>query len=149
MKRRLPRNEQKKVEDQSRLLRAWKKFHREERETVLAGPHNVVLAELFRMFENLAHVQPVQLIGLVQSIDWMTIDYTAKLVVVHELNTAIAAFREKHGLDPIDDPLPGQPESPSRAIRAIVFASSPPDEGAHRGEARSDPTELLNREYVA
>jgi hypothetical protein len=136
-KYRLPRNEQKEVEDQSRLLRAWKKFHREERETVLAGPHNVVLAELFRMFENLAHVQPVQLIGLVQSINWMTIDYTTKLVIVHELNMAITGFREKHGLD-IDDPLPGQPESPFRAIRAIVFAPSPPDEGAHRGEARSE-----------
>src|SRR5262245_40963289 len=31
--------EQKKLADDARLLRAWKAFHREERETVLAGPH--------------------------------------------------------------------------------------------------------------
>jgi hypothetical protein len=39
----------KKLADDARLLRAWKKFHREEREAVLAGPHGSVLAELFRI----------------------------------------------------------------------------------------------------
>jgi hypothetical protein len=123
--KRLPHNEQKEVEDRSRLLRAWKKFHAEELEAVLVGPHGAVLVELFRMFENLKHVQPIQLIGFAQSIDWMMIDYTTKLVVVHELNKAITAVREKHRLDPFDDPLPGQPETPFRMIRAIVLASSP------------------------
>jgi hypothetical protein len=40
--------------------------------------------------------------------------------VVHELNTAITAIREKHGPPPIDDGLPGEPDTPYRAIRAIV-----------------------------
>ena len=34
----------------------WKKWHAEERAAVLAGPHGSVLAELFRMLENLKHV---------------------------------------------------------------------------------------------
>jgi hypothetical protein len=138
MKRRLSDAEKKELHNQSRMFRAWKRFHRDELEAVLAGPHGAVLVELFRLFENLKHVQPAQLIGFVQSIDWTTIDSNTKLVVVHELNNAIAAFREKRGHDPIDDPLPGQPESPS-----------PPCEGAHRGEARLDPTETLNRENVS
>jgi len=45
----------KELADNARLLRARKKFHREEREAVLAGPHSVTLAELFRMFANLKH----------------------------------------------------------------------------------------------
>jgi hypothetical protein len=35
---------------------ARKKWHAEERAAVLAGPHGSVLAELFRMLENLKHV---------------------------------------------------------------------------------------------
>jgi hypothetical protein len=138
MKNRRTAQEQKELEDQGRLLRAWRNWHREERITVLAGPHRTVLGELFRMFENLKHVQPTQLIGFVRSIDWTSIDYDTKLVVLHELNTAITAFRVKHGLPEIDDGLPGEPDTPFRTIRAIVLAASPPSEGAHRGEARPE-----------
>ena len=51
---------EKELADNARLLRAWKKFHREQREAVLAGPHGAVLSELFRMFANIQHVTPAQ-----------------------------------------------------------------------------------------
>jgi hypothetical protein len=103
---------------------------------VLAGPHGAALGELFRMFENLRYLQPAQLIGFVRSIDWASIDYATRLVVVHELNRAITAFREARGLPSIDDGLP-ETETPFRTIRAIVL-SAPLYEGAHRGEARPE-----------
>jgi len=121
MKRHTRADRNKELEESSYLLRAWKKFHREEREAVVAGPHGAVLAELFRMFENLKRVQPVQLIGFVRSIDWSTIDYQTKLTVVHEINEAITAYREKRGLDPIDDGLPGELDTPYRTIKQILF----------------------------
>jgi len=127
------REKEKELVDREKLLRAWKKFHREELETVLAGPHGAVLAELFRMFKNLALVQPSQLIGFTRSIDWRSIDYATRLVVLHEINNAITAFRVKHDLEPIDDNLPGQPDTPFRTIKAIL---SPSNEGVHRDAAR-------------
>jgi hypothetical protein len=132
------RNEKrdKKLADDARLLRVWKKFHREEREAVLAGPYAATLGELFRMFANLNCVRPAQLIGFVRFIDWATIDYATRLVVVHELNNAIMRFREKQNKEPIDDNLPGEPDTPFRTVKAIVLL--PPGEGAHRGEARSE-----------
>jgi hypothetical protein len=84
-----------------------------------------VLNELFRMFANLKHMQPAQLIGYVQSIDWSVIDYDTKLVVIHECNTAITALREKHDLASIDDNLPGEPETPFRTIKAVVLTAFP------------------------
>jgi hypothetical protein len=128
----------KKLADDARLLRWWKAWHREQREAVLAGPHGAVLGELFRMLENLQHVQPSQLIGLVRAIDWAVIDTDTKLTTLHELNAAITKFREKRGLEPIDDALPGEPDTPFRTIKAILFPASPHCEGAHRGEARSE-----------
>ena len=138
MPRRTAAQAEKEIRDNARLLRAWKKFHREEREAVLAGPHSAVLSELFRMFKNLEHLRPAQLIGFTQSIDWTAIDYDTKLVVVHEINNAITAFREKRGLELIDDSLPGQIDTRFRTIKAIVLTPSPHCEGAHRGGARPE-----------
>src|SRR5262249_8030184 len=104
--------------------RAWKKHHREEREAVLSGPHAATLAELFRMFANLAHVQPAQLIGFVGAINWASIDYQTRLTVLHEINNVITALRTKRGLEPISDPLPGEPLNAFQRIRAIMFPAS-------------------------
>ena len=121
MTRPLSDKQQKKLADDARLLRAWKKFHREEREAVLAGPHATTLGTLFQMFANIECVRPAQLVGFIGAIHWSAIDYQTRLTVLHELNTAITKVREKRGLEPIDDPLPRQPDSPFRIIKAILF----------------------------
>ena len=46
MKRRVPH--QQKLADDGYLLRPWREWHREQRDAVLAGPHGIVLAALFR-----------------------------------------------------------------------------------------------------
>jgi hypothetical protein len=126
----------KKLADDARLLRWWKAWHREQRDFVLAGPHGAMLGELFRMLDNLQHVQPSQLIGFVRSIDWAVIDTDTKLTTLHELNVAITRFREKHNPEePIDDSVSDEP--PFRTIKAIMFPTSPHNEGARRGVARS------------
>jgi hypothetical protein len=135
----MPRNSKQEREREragdAKMFRAWKKFHREERDAVLVGPYAVTLAELFRMFANLKHVQPAHLIEFISAIDWAAIDYQTRLTVLHELNTTITKFREKRGLEPIDDALPGDPDTPFRTIKAMLF---PSNEGAHRGAARRE-----------
>jgi len=138
MRRSSKQERDKELRDHARLIRAWEAFHREEREAALAGPHGTMLNELFRMFANLKHASPSQLIGFARTIDWAAIDYRTRLVVVHEVNNSITTFRTKRGLEPIDDGLPGEPDTPFRAIKAIVL--TPPREGAHRGAARLEQT---------
>ena len=131
MKHRRSEKEQKKLADDARLLRAWKKFHGEEREAALAGPHGAMLSELFRMLANLQHVQPSQLIGYVNAIDWTVIPYDTRLVVLHEVNSSVTAIRVKRGLEPIDDGVgaPGEPETPFRQLKTLLF----PPNGAPTG----------------
>ena len=126
----------KELADNTRLLRAWKKFHREERDAVLAGPHGPVLIELFRMLDHLELVQPSQLLGVARDIDWAVVSYDVKLTTIHEINSAITRLRTRCKLEPIDDNLPGEPDTPYRQLKAILF--SPPQEGAHRGVARPE-----------
>src|SRR5262249_61743748 len=111
---------EKELADNARLLKWWKAWHREQRDAVLAGPYATTLAELFRMFSNIEHVKPAQLVGFIGAIDWGAIDFETRLTVLHEVNTAITRYREKRGLDPISDPLPGQPDNAFRTIREIL-----------------------------
>ena len=131
MTRRTAVQAEKELRDNARLLRWWKAWHREQREAVLAGPHGAVLAELFRMVKNLQHVQPAQLIGFARSIDWVTIDADTKLIVLHEFNTAVTRFRDKRGLEPIDDTVEDEP--PFRTFKAMLFPSSRAPTGAQPG----------------
>jgi hypothetical protein len=115
----------KELADNERLLRWWKAWHREERDAALAGPHAVTLAELFRAFANIECVKPAQLIGFIGTIDWGSIDYETRLTTLHEVNAAITRYREKRGLEPIDDPLPGAPPNAFQAIRKILITEFP------------------------
>jgi len=119
----------KKLADNERLLRWWKKFHREERDAVLAGPHGAVLGELLRMIKNLEHIWPSQLVGFARCIDWAAIDTNTKLITLHELNAAITRFREKRDQEPIDDALPDEPLRVFQVIRGIVMNQFPADAG--------------------
>jgi len=137
--------------DSVRLLRAWRRSHHEEREAVLAGPHGVVLAELFRMFQNLQHVRPTQLIGFIRSVDWTAIDYATRLTVLHEVNTSITAFREKRGLDPIDDLLDERPNA-FREIRKTIMSFPPVSRKAEPGSGKPSGQQSNNqtvRQYHA
>ena len=127
---------EKELRDNARLLRWWKAWHREQREAVLAGPHGAVLGELLRMVKNLQHVQPAQLIGFARSIDWIAIDYDTKLTVLHEINSSITKFREKRGLEPIDDTVEDEP--PFRTLKAILFPARAPT-GAKPGLSIREP----------
>jgi len=126
----------KKLADDARLLKWWRAWHREQLEQALAGPHGAVLAELFRMFKNLQHVQPAQLIGLARSIDWAGIDVDTKLTVLHEFNTAITRLRERHNMEPIDDTVEDEP--PFRTLKAILFPARAPA-GAKPGLSIREP----------
>jgi hypothetical protein len=130
MKRRRTAQEQKLADDQ-RLLRAWKKFHAEEKAAVLAGPYATTLAELFKAFANIECVKPAQLIGLIAAVDWGSLDYETRLTTLHEVNAAITRYRERCGLDSISDPLPGAPPNAFQVIRKIITEFP-----ASAGEAR-------------
>src|SRR5262249_37737722 len=120
MTRPLSDKQPKKLADDARLLKAWKKFHYDEREAVLAGPYASTLSQLFRMFANIECVKPAQFISFIGAINWAAIDYQTRLTVLHEVNTAITKFREKRGLDPIDDPRESTPRNAFQIIRKII-----------------------------
>jgi hypothetical protein len=99
--------QEKKLADDARLLRVWRNWHREELETALAGPR----------------------------VEWVMIDYPTRLIVLHEINTAITRMRERNDMSPFDDGMPGDRPNVFQTIRLILIPASPDaaPSGAHAG----------------
>lgn len=102
-----PRSEKldKKLDDDEKLLRAWKKFHRTELEEALAGPHRALLEPLMAQLKHLEMNSAGTLVGFIRSQNWSDVNARTKFIALHEINTAVCKLRERNGKPPIDDGL--------------------------------------------
>jgi hypothetical protein len=118
--RRIPKARLKELEDDAVLLRQWRLWHREELETALAGPHGDVVARVVNFLRDMNLRSAGALIEIVRAEDWRQVDAGVRLVVLHEINTAVAALRERNGLAALDDALPGQPPDGFLVVRKLM-----------------------------
>jgi hypothetical protein len=119
-----------KLAETRKLTRAYLAWHREQLEEALIGVHGDVLVQLMIQLKNLREARG--LLNFIEAQDWASIDAETRLIALHEINVAIARLRERNGMAPIDDPLPGQPENLFRRIKQTLFAAPP---GAHPGSS--------------
>jgi len=80
---------EKELADNARLLRAWKKFHREELEEALAGIHRDVMG---RLMTHLAALRSARdLVTFIEAQDWGAVDAHSRLVARTKLTTRSAS----------------------------------------------------------
>ena len=119
MKRKTAKEQE--LADNAHLLRAWRNWHHEQLKQTRAGPHGTAVAQVMA---SLRHMQPGSapaLIELLHDFDWSQMSADVRLVVLHEINQAITRLRERAGLAPIDDPLPGQRLNAFLLIKEHLF----------------------------
>jgi hypothetical protein len=119
MKRRTAAQEQKYV-DEARLLRVWRQRHAEELEEALAGPDGALVSELMVLLDQLELNSAAALLDFIQRSDWNSVSYDTRLVVLHQVNDTITKMRERNGLPPFDDGLPGSRDNVFRVIRSLT-----------------------------
>jgi hypothetical protein len=119
MARRKSEKEQKLATD-AYLLRDWRPWHRDQLDEALAGPHGNMLQSLMALLEKLNMQSGKELIGFIRAQNWHIVDAQTKLVILHEINTAITKLRTSNGKPPIDDGLWGEPVTVFQAVRLIV-----------------------------
>jgi hypothetical protein len=112
--------QQQKLADDARLLRAWRKWHREKLDDALAGPHGAMVERLVYILKELTLGSAPLLLAFIRNVDWSAIDYDTRLTMLHEVSSVIICLRERNGLSPIDDGLPGERDNVYRIIRSIV-----------------------------
>jgi hypothetical protein len=121
------------VKERTVLHRAWRAWHRERRDAVLAGPHGAMFERLLYILKNATPQSQPLLLGFIRGIDWSSADETTRYVVLHEIGHAVVALRERDGLAPFDDPLPGERENVFRLIKQILFPAQAAPPGAQPG----------------
>jgi len=124
---------EKELADREKLLRAWRKWHREQLEQALAGMHRDIMHRLMAELKDLRSAR--ELIDFITAQDWPAVDADTRMVALHEINRAITAVRERVSpKEPINDALPGQPLTVFQMIREIITkVSLPPQEKANSG----------------
>jgi hypothetical protein len=101
-------------------MRAWRKWHAGELEEVLAGPHGAMVERLVFILKSLEMESAPLLLAYIKGVDWSAIDYPTRLVTLHEVNSALTRMRERNGLSPFDDGMPGDRPNVFQNIRGIV-----------------------------
>jgi hypothetical protein len=119
MKRKTAKEQE--LADNAHLLRAWRQWHREQLEEVLAGPHGAAVALVFGFLDGMGPQSTPALIALLDQHDWSQIDHNVRYVLLHETNQAITRLRERAGLAPIDDALPDQRPNAFLLIKDLLF----------------------------
>ena len=122
--------ELKKIQDDERLMAAYRDWNARELADTIAGPHGAVVSEIMSELARLNLQNGAALIATFEQIDWSTICARSKFVLLHELNNAVADLRGRHGLPVIDDPLPGQTLSVFLRIKSALFPHSPASAGS-------------------
>jgi hypothetical protein len=106
--------------DDARLLRAWRKWHAEQLEEALAGAHGAMVADLMALLDKLELDSAAVLLALVERTDWTAVNYEVRLELLHQINDAVCRMRERHGLSPFDDGVPGDRSNLFQRIRGAV-----------------------------
>jgi hypothetical protein len=112
---------EKELTDRSHLLREWDKWHAEELTEALEGVHGAVVREVMCVLDQLELESAGALLDAVRRQDWRAVSPDVRLTILHQVNEQITRLRDRHDMPPIDDPLPGAPESVFCRIKALVM----------------------------
>lgn len=102
------------------LLRWWKHHRRAELDAALAGPHGEAIRRLVAFLDAMSFESGAALAEYVRAEDWRVVDGETRFLALRLINQAITCLREKNGLPPIDDGLPGEPPTAFRIVRGIL-----------------------------
>jgi hypothetical protein len=104
------------LEDRTRQLKRWQVWRQERLDRALAGRHGKALAKLIARLRT--DISDADLIEQAQS--WRHADVGTRFLVLHLIDQAIIRRRERDGLPPFDDTLPGKPPSAFLIIRNML-----------------------------
>jgi hypothetical protein len=111
--------------EEQHKLSAYCRVHRQqELNDALAGDDGTKLQALIAQLDVLTLETIPQLAAFVRANGWHSAAATTLFMARLLASETIVRLREKNGLAPFDDPLPGEPATPEQGLRA-AFADTP------------------------
>lgn len=111
---------QEKAQAEKRVLALqWRRWRRERSDIILEGPHARDYRGLLLLVGSLTPESAPALVQYVQRAAWLrAADRDVRRTALTVIDDAIVLLRVKHGLQPFDDSLPGEPPTAFEKIRA-------------------------------
>jgi hypothetical protein len=111
------KREQQHDEEQRKLSAYYKAHRRQELDAALADDDGTKLQALITLLDTLTLETIPQLVAFVRASGWHTAAVTTLFIARRLAGESIMKLREKNGLEPFDDPLPGDPATPEQDLR--------------------------------
>jgi hypothetical protein len=108
------------IKERTDLHRAWRAWRRERVEELMAGPHGAAARALRQFLAGMKIGDAEMLLAAVESGPWRDADADIRFEVLRLVGHAIMRVRERGGLAPFDDALPGEPPTAFEIIREIL-----------------------------
>jgi hypothetical protein len=106
------------VDQERQLGTIWRKWNDERRAALLAGEHGDAARALIEFLDGMKLHDGARLVLLIGP--WTKADVDIRHEVLTMIDSAIIALRERHGLLPFDDALPGEPTNVFLQIREAL-----------------------------
>ena len=117
----LARDAEKELDEQGKLYRQWKAWRREKLDALLAGPHGREVKGLVRLMDTMTLSSAAALVQLIERAVWIKAMSPAERAdLLGAIGQRITRLRERNGLTPFDDPMPGQPDGAFHRIKALL-----------------------------
>lgn len=117
----VPTDQEKKLIDQSRQLRSYRRWKRERIKQHLAIPYRPGFLALRRVLRSLTIETPDALLDFVAGASWLhAAPFETRAIVLDVISARISRLRIQNGLEPFDDSLPGEEPTAFEIIRAQI-----------------------------
>ena len=111
---------EKKLAEREQLHRLWKDYRAERLGELLKGPYAKAVHELLVFLGTTMPADETALIALVKRGPWRTANADTRFEVLSLVDAALTSQRERAGLPPFDDALPGEPPTAFGIIRELL-----------------------------
>jgi hypothetical protein len=118
------KREQQHDEEQRKLSAYYKVQRRQELNDALTGDDGAKLQALITQLDTLTLETIPQLAAFVRASGWHSAAASTLFLARRLASEAIVQLRENDGLEPFNDPLPGEPATPEQELRR-AFADNP------------------------
>jgi hypothetical protein len=123
----------KELQEQSFEFRQWQRWRRERLEALLAGPYGESTQALLAFCKTMA--TPSAVLDFIACGPWSDADINTRAEILSLVDAMIIKRRERMGLPPFDDALPGAPSNLFLLLRERLA----PPPGAEPGSIDSTP----------
>jgi hypothetical protein len=108
------------LKERDHLLRNWLRWRGERLAQLLAGPQGDAIRALVQFLHDIKFEQAPALVEFIAASQLRIADADIRFEILHLIDRAIARLREKQGLPPFDDALPGEAPTAFQIIRGLL-----------------------------